>query len=466
MKKVLASLIAMLLVLCSGCTKVTDDKTSSDTYSNYESASNIEIIYDEGVSAIESVVSEIDSQISQKEEAGEVTVSCETSTYVTDSSENDSTNLNEVGTQNSVIDSNVNSDEAVEVIEADVNTKGENILYYNHLTETQKEIYRFMKSAAEQMTDGLFTIGSITSDTKGRFSDIAIAFRALSSDNPQIFWLPNSYITSSDGCSIAFSYHQDGYNSDYVFTKENKEKAQEQIDRMVSILVNEANKLSSRFEKELFFHDWLCENVTYGNEGTNNCYTAYGALVRGVAVCEGYSRAMQLLCANVGIPCTVVYGYSNGEGHMWNVVNPGDGFYHLDVTWDDDAKFDIKRYAYFNLSDTEIEKDHTVFDVASPNKSYVGTDYFNIYLYECKSSYYNYFVKKNLIFKDDLTQNVQLIVSAFDKGQDKIELMYNNSNTDYESVLHQLNGLLYDKGVYVSRYSPMGNGIVLWLTNH
>ena len=192
-----------------------------------------------------------------------------------------------------------------------------------------------------------------------------------------------------------------------------------------------------------------------------NCYTAYGALVNGVAVCEGYSRAMQLLCDKAGIPCTVIYGKSEGIGHMWNIINPGDGWYHLDVTWDDDADFDLARHAYFNLTDAEIKTDHTIFEAVTPDKSYVGNDLFNIGLYQCTSTTYNYFVKKNLVFQNDMAYNAQRIAQEVSAGNTMPEFKYILSGKALETFLNELNPQLLNYGLRISQYSKLGNAVLL-----
>ena len=58
-------------------------------------------------------------------------------------------------------------------------------------------------------------------------------------------------------------------------------------------------------------------------------------------VCEGYARALKVLCDRVGIPCVLVDGYAKtslaaaGEAHMWNYVQLDDLWYGIDVTWND-----------------------------------------------------------------------------------------------------------------------------------
>lgn len=454
MKKLLTFFVVLSLILCCGCRKISD-LYRSDTYNENDYAN----------SEIDSILSDIEAYISQSESTGEVTVSSETSTYITDADDNYYNSQGETGKQTLIISGDLSSEKPQEIEESSVNTKGSKPLYYNYLNDIQKQIYRFMKTAAENRVEDFFSVGAVSSKENNRYGNISIAFRALSADNPQLFWLPDRYITTPDVSAVAFSYHEKDYNIDYSVKKSDINSMQNQIDNVVSKLVAEAEKLNSRFEKELYFHDWLCNNVTYAKDGTNDVYSVYGALVKGVAVCEGYSRAMQLLCDKVGIPCTVVYGKSNGNGHMWNIIDPGDGWYHLDVTWDDDAEFGVTRHAYFNVSDSIIKKDHTVFEAMQSGKSYGGSDYFNIYLYTCNSENYNYFVKKKLVLTDDMSKNATLVYNAV-QNNNPIEVAFNNCNSESElkNMLNEINSELYKYNAFAQKYSPLGNAVVLWLT--
>lgn len=62
-------------------------------------------------------------------------------------------------------------------------------------------------------------------------------------------------------------------------------------------------------------------------------HTAYGVVMDGVGVCQSYSLAYNILCRKAGIECINVY--SNGIGHMWNMVKIGGEWYNVDVTYDD-----------------------------------------------------------------------------------------------------------------------------------
>lgn len=446
MKKLICTLLSLLMIFLGGCTVIYDDYYSS-------------VQYIDNNSAVESVISRLEAEINSKVEAGEATVSTTVSTYYVDSEEEDYSV--EAGKNSFVIDSDTQDEPVQEIVEADINTTGEKPLYYTYLTETQKRIYRIMKTAAENMQTGFFSVGA-AGENEDRFSDIAITFRALSNDNPQIFWLPNVYIMTPDGSAVAFSHTEKG--ADYMMTPQEKHIAEQQLKTMVDSLVAKASELGSRFEKELFFHDWLCSNVNYGQDGTNNVFSAYGALVNGVAVCEGYSRAMQLLCDSVGIPCTVISGKSNGVGHMWNIINPGDGWYHVDVTWDDDSKYNYIRHAYFNLTDTQIKPDHTIYDAVEAGKTYIGEDNFNLYIYTCNSQKYNYFIKKNLIFTQDTQAAAKCIAQASQNGNSSLEVLYTDTQRGYEDYLNEVNLILKQNGydIWMSQYSYLGESLVVW----
>lgn len=131
------------------------------------------------------------------------------------------------------------------------------------------------------------------------------------------------------------------------------------------IVNNITNTNMSDLEKEIAIHEYVVKNTAYDYDNYINevvpkdSYTAYGALIIGRAVCQGYADVMKLLLNLAGIEAQVVVGYA-GEPHAWNLVKIEGEYYHVDATWDDpvpDAG-DKVRYTYFNLSDERMSKDH------------------------------------------------------------------------------------------------------------
>ncbi|WP_243577958.1 transglutaminase domain-containing protein [Clostridium minihomine] len=94
----------------------------------------------------------------------------------------------------------------------------------------------------------------------------------------------------------------------------------------------------SELQKIVAVHDYLVLNCSYDTRVTNNnaphdSFTAYGALVNKVAVCQGYTAAFQLMMQKLGVPSIVVQ--STAMNHTWNLVRYEGNWYHVDVTWDD-----------------------------------------------------------------------------------------------------------------------------------
>ncbi len=95
----------------------------------------------------------------------------------------------------------------------------------------------------------------------------------------------------------------------------------------------------SELEKAIALHDYLAANCGYDYENYLNnsipvqSYSAYGALVNRLAVCQGYALAYKLLCNKVGIECFMVT--SDKMNHAWNLIRLGESYYQVDVTWDD-----------------------------------------------------------------------------------------------------------------------------------
>jgi len=110
-------------------------------------------------------------------------------------------------------------------------------------------------------------------------------------------------------------------------------------------------------------HDYLIDNTVYSQSSSEQIiYYAYGPLLKGIGVCEGYSEAAQLLFDAVGIESIFVTGTVDDKiPHAWNIVKIGGNYYQLDITWDDPITPDgrpNKTYEYFNITDAKLALDH------------------------------------------------------------------------------------------------------------
>lgn len=237
--------------------------------------------------------------------------------------------------------------------------------YYNSLSEAQQDAYR--KIYGTVMSFGKSCNVSVTAE------ELQKIYTAILYDNPDIFWVKANYgyVNYENSVQISLIYRN---------TKEEAEALTEQLDTKINEIIAMAD-FDSDYEKELFLHDYICENTVY-DESTLITVgsTAYGLLLDGRGICEGYARAMQILLDRVGIKNYLITGYATSDGkggkHMWNVVTIDGKNYHLDATWDDGDSYEEVSHLYFNLPDSDISVDHSCFSPQDNNCIWYDANYY------------------------------------------------------------------------------------------
>lgn len=140
-------------------------------------------------------------------------------------------------------------------------------------------------------------------------------------------------------------------------------------------IIDTANaSTSDTLSLEIYLHDEItrrCSYYTDGYDGLTRKDTALGALVDGLADCDGYSDAFYLLANLAGFNVRLMRGTSNnGENnssHLWNAIHLNDEWYAVDVTWDDfeDSTYDYSPfYTYLNIGADRLSVTHTWLDDA------------------------------------------------------------------------------------------------------
>lgn len=139
------------------------------------------------------------------------------------------------------------------------------------------------------------------------------------------------------------------------------------------------------YDKALYVYDSIAALCSYSADDELSD-TAYGALIEGKALCQGYSKAFQLAMHSLGMRCLFVS--SEEMMHGWNIIELDGKFYQLDLTWDDSG--DVGTYAYFNMSDELARKLGHVYDRSE------AWDY-----PDCSSMEHNYYAKNGLLISAD-----------------------------------------------------------------
>ena len=232
-------------------------------------------------------------------------------------------------------------------------------------------------------------------DYEGDPAEIGRAYFKVLNSHPELFYVEGTIgwsIRNSIASTIYFHYKYDEDTSE-----EMQEEYEDAIDYARRTAIHDG---MTDEEKVLAVHDHLALHTKYdydialdpGN-GDVESYSAYGILVKGLGVCNGYALAMVDILKREGIP--VLFVAAEEMNHAWNVVQLDGKWYHVDATWDDPvwvngtkkpATDDYDKEGYVQhkrvlLSDTEMERQgYSEWDEAIP---------------ECKSDRY-----KNYYWKD------------------------------------------------------------------
>lgn len=231
------------------------------------------------------------------------------------------------------------------------NDSAKYLMLYNLL---EKGVKKFQKSI-----NGLAT---------GLLGDeFVFGYKTFVNDNPKYFWVQNGASYKVNSATKKLYTFEPNY---YKFG--NLSEAKEKYEAKIEEILSTVDQSWDEERKVKYIHDYICNNVKY-NLDAKNANNAYGALVEGEAVCEGYSRAMQDLLQRLGIECFCVSGTAQKESekkpveHLWNLVKVNGKYYHLDTTWDDVGTFIY--YGYFLIPTDTILKNHTIANdqVSIPN---------------------------------------------------------------------------------------------------
>ena len=212
-------------------------------------------------------------------------------------------------------------------------------------------------------------------------------------------------------------------------------KLYERVDEIINKIIKPG---MTDYEKELAIHDYIVTHCEYGYEDYSNdyAYRAYGALVQGKAVCNGYAEAMALLLNCVGVESDIMTGWANGELHAWNRVKLDGNWYQVDSTWDDPVpdRGEFAGHQFFNVTD----------DIMDDTHDWTKTDY-----EACQDLSYNYFKKNNAIGGYmDFKAKVEFFALRDPNGTMEYVL------TDYDKDTYDMSQIANVQGISSFTYSP------------
>lgn len=283
--------------------------------------------------------------------------------------------------------------------------------YYSELTKDEKTAYNSMVFYTERYS-ALIEVPNLSVES------LTKVFKAVLNENPLLFNL--SRVCTSQSADGVY-YFKPGY---ILEEKEYWEK-REELEAKAESIIADMKPDMSEYEKELYVHDIIVNSCKYSDTENPLESSAYGALVTGLASCEGYAKSGKMLLDMLGIENYLMPGSANNDeqktqSHMWNIVKINGKYYHLDMTWDDPVdqnKTDMSRHTYMNLSDEEIKKTHSQF----------------INRNQCLSMDMNYFVMEKLLFSEYggefRTKLAEILSEAINADKGKIEFRFKDKKT-------------------------------------
>lgn len=199
--------------------------------------------------------------------------------------------------------------------------------------------------------------------TKGNFSDLnqaewareyvnALASNHITTGYADYTFKPNHPISRAEFTVLFARVLNEGFRTAPDFSNPNY-----YYEYIVSEIAAEAAKEKTTAEKVTYVYNALAKHIEYEHRGLNvrESHTGYGAIVNGLAYCDGYSEAMIAVLKRLNIHAVEVVSWP--MDHSWIMIHIDGEYYHADLTWDDNS--DGVSYNYFLLSDHEmIKADH------------------------------------------------------------------------------------------------------------
>lgn len=343
--------------------------------------------------------------------------------------------------------------------------------WYNRLSSDEQLLYKKIEKAVPECQN--YIDCSDLYITKAQLEKVIQFF---DNDHPDYFWVSKSYQyrydqANPDKILLVVLLFSDGTETDLPGTGLTLES---EADR--SVIYNqrtEFNKKVEEFlatvpanasdlEKEKAAHDFVVDRVTYDTaalESTEilreNSYNSYGALVEGLAVCEGYSELFQYLCNQLGLNCIVVSGISENQNHQWNILWINNTPVNVDPTWNDNQAMDDlgqRSYLYYNVSDRYLSRTHKlVSNLELSTQEYISM------VPICSSSDYYYYNNRGIILGNELQipdNTMEVIRGVLLRGEGYL-LIFFPSGIEGNDLTSWVNSQVLKKGGEVDQEANM-----------
>lgn len=260
-------------------------------------------------------------------------------------------------------------------------------------------------------------------------TDCFAAYRAVRNDYPELFFLGTKSKFSRTGkkgilkCSI-------------LYTSDEIERVTRLLRRFIYQFVR-GTAYKPQIEQERIVYERIAKRLRYFNNNDVSDHNIVAPLLKGTGVCEGFTSVLLLCLRRLQIPCIKVTGKSeSGALHSWVIAEINNCPVHLDVTWDSNNH--IVPFDYYNLSDKQINADHSDYYFSSiPCCISDNLNYFRTY----KCSFFTKSELDSYIFRNRCFEKTNVIYLQINYAKSYKELCdeakriikkYGKNDTNYE----------------------------------
>ena len=269
--------------------------------------------------------------------------------------------------------------------------------HYSKLSDTGKAVYLQLRKAALNHEKSFTYKKALDQDLVSLISDIIFYEDSLAFNVKGV-----SYV-------VYQGQNKTEFDLSYSFNQESADKTMKKMDAVAEKVISKFDEDTSTYNKILYIHDYIVGHTVY-DESLNSAHSAYGSMIVGKSVCEGYARAFGYICSKAGIKTVNVVGRATAddghtENHMWNRVYLKKQWYDIDLTWDDPVMpyVENKSYKYFLPGSATFANSHKPCNTSLTYPK--ATD----------DTSMNYYARKKLVAEDN-SSAYSLLVSQIAKA--------------------------------------------------
>lgn len=258
-------------------------------------------------------------------------------------------------------------------------------LYYAYHTLDEKERVLYL-----EVLDALVQRKSNVAVSTVKPQLLKSVFTCVMNDHPELFYVEGYQYTKY---SVGDTITSISFYGTYSMTQEEVFEKQKEIDAYVNLCLAGMPQTQDEYVKAKYLYDYLIAQTEYDTDVINN-QNICSVFIEKRSVCQGYAKALQYLMQKAGMVSMLVTGFTEQEGHAWNLVRVNGAYYYTDVTWGDAAytfgeeggayagELPPINYDYFLVTTQELLVTHIPDDT--------------IKLPECTATEDNYYIREDL----------------------------------------------------------------------